>query len=211
MADEHEGTLNLPASIVVASLIGLAIFLIALFGPKDVSTALSNAGQALGAVAGAAAIVAVVYTSHQLELQRLAINEQQRAARVDYELRQLDEIRRAYAQILADTDDLSTSIGVLLAKYVISKHQGTPADSEDISNRIRRIEKHLWSVRLLDKDQERLKGIEFVVNKARATCKATIALIQRGTGESDPLFTSLDDIDKAIDEESRNLSEQLSR
>lgn len=70
-----------------AGAVALIIWLFATFGSHDVSQALSNGGQAVGFVAGAVAVYAMLVALRQLELQREALNEQAAGAHNEHQLR----------------------------------------------------------------------------------------------------------------------------
>jgi hypothetical protein len=154
MADQSEAKWDLPAAIIIASLIALAIFLVALFGPSEMSTRLSNAGQALGVIAGAAAIIAVVYTSHQLELQRQALKDQAEASRAEQRNRVQEELRRAYAEIFATTEELLT-IGT--AAIDVGDDSALP---DKLMTRLQSVTSQAWGIQLLDTDESRVKRLK---------------------------------------------------
>lgn len=108
-----------PAAMFVAGL----IWVLALILPSDASTRLSNAGQAVGFVAGAVAVYALVVALRQLDLQRLSIAEQVKEQAValaqkhdDDERAHMDKLAEAYTtwfeiafQLISGCDGISTA------------------------------------------------------------------------------------------------------
>lgn len=98
---EHSEAWELRELGPAAGFVAAAIWLAALFAPDAWSTRLSNAGQAVGFVAGAVAVYAVVIALRQLSLQRISVEEQVKEQAVASAQRHQDA-ERAHMDKLAD-------------------------------------------------------------------------------------------------------------